>query len=218
MSGPADFIYLFDALSLALDRGYSRRDAEQLLKREISHGQFAGGHSLGSCLLLPTDPPIDATAGLTWKTAPKLNFDTSEIEIPTRYPDRRLPAGQRLLQARKIRITERNRVEWCAIQISAKDVARVFPNIAEDQVLALEERCIPRGVRTNTEKRAEDDCRTWIVECARTNNRPKKDDLRAAAIEKFAPHLSGEAFDRAWADKAPAAWKRRGRPKKAGQD
>lgn len=216
MSGPADFIYLFEALNLALARGYEREYAEQILAREIAHGRMARELGHGATLLLPTDPPINLAAGLRWKTVPKLNFERSEIEVPTHYPDRRLPPGQRMLQARSIRRNECNRVEWCAIKILVEDIARIFPDTRADLTSAFQHQQTSRGIRTNKDKKAEADCGEWIAEFARSNKRPKKEDLKTTAIKTFFPHLSGEAFDRAWEKNAPVDWKVAGRPKKAG--
>lgn len=47
MSLPTDFIYLSEALNLALRRGYVREDAERKLAREIAHGCFSeSGHGV----------------------------------------------------------------------------------------------------------------------------------------------------------------------------
>lgn len=215
---PADFIYLSEAVNLALSRGYRREDAERELAREIAHGYFGeSGH--GAQLLLPTDPPVDSLADLSWKANPKLNFDTSEIELPTRYPDRRLPAGRRLLLARSIPATRKRRIEWCPIKISARFVELVFPNKMDAGKIEIDKRSTNSGILTTSNFKAERDCRSWIAEFARNSSvRPRKSDMRELAIKKFSPHLSAAAFDRAWAESAPKAWREHGRPKKTSRD
>ncbi|MFG1190758.1 hypothetical protein [Xanthobacter flavus] len=218
MSLLADFIYLSEAVNLALSRGYRREDAERKLAREIAHGHFGeSGH--GAQLLLPTDPPVDSLADPSWKENPKLNFDTSEIELPTRYPDRRLPPGRRLLLARSIPATRKRRIEWCAIKISASCVDMVFPEQMDTGIIETNKRSTKSGISTTANLKAERDCRSWIAEIASNSPvRPRKSDMRELAIKKFSPNLSAIAFDRAWAVSAPEAWRRHGRPNKTGQD
>jgi hypothetical protein len=70
------------------------------------------------------------------------------------------------------------------------------------------------GTRTNRAAAAEQMCRQWIAEL---KERPIKDAafVQAQAAVKEIGRLSRKAFERAWANSAPANWKRGGRRKKS---
>jgi hypothetical protein len=72
----------------------------------------------------------------------------------------------------------------------------------------------PAGIRTNKAAAAEQACRQWI---AGLKERPANTDEAFAQARAAVAHigpLSGRAFERAWARKAPVDWRLGGRRKK----
>jgi len=85
-------------------------------------------------------------------------------------------------------------------------------SLAEPRASELE--AISAGIRTNRAAAAEDACRGWIEEL---KARPIKNEafVQAQAAVKEIGLLSRKAFERAWANSAPADWKHGGRRRKS---
>ena len=71
----------------------------------------------------------------------------------------------------------------------------------------------PSGIRTTRAVDAERRCAELIVGLSDSDRKPK-DAVFTAAKKHCGEALSRKAFDRAWANAAPAAWKRGGRHRK----